>query len=170
MRRTSGEGMIDEHARKTIEGFIKKFPCGDSALVPSLCLIQKENGYISGSDMEYLSEILNLPEARIFSAASFYSMLHLSPRGKYHIQVCTNISCSILEKETLFDYISKKLSITDGESTQDGLFSLEAVECLGACGYAPVMMINADHYENLDFNRMDKIIDLIREYENPAEK
>ena len=162
--------MIDEHAKKTIEGFIKKFPCGDSALVPSLCLIQKENGYISESDMERLSEILNLPEARIFSAASFYSMLRLSPGGKYHIQVCTNISCSILEKETLFDYISKKLSIRGGESTPEGLFSLEAVECLGACGYAPAMMINADYYENLDFNKVDAIIDSIRKHENSAEK
>ena len=120
--------------------------------------------------MEDLSEILNLPEARIFSTASFYSMLNLKPGGKYHIQVCTNVSCSLIEKETLFDYISKKLGIREGESTPDGLFSLEAVECLGACGYAPAMMINADHYENLDFNKADEIIDSIREYENPAEK
>ncbi|GBD96190.1 NADH-quinone oxidoreductase subunit 2 [bacterium BMS3Abin06] len=162
--------MIDKDTRITIAGFMKKFPCRDSALVPSLCLIQKENGYISGSDMEDLSEILNLPEARIFSTASFYSMLNLKPGGKYHIQVCTNVSCSLIEKETLFDYISKKLGIREGESTPDGLFSLEAVECLGACGYAPAMMINADHYENLDFNKADEIIDSIREYENPAEK
>ena len=162
--------MIDRDTRKTIEGFMKKFPCRDSALLPSLCLIQKKNGYVSESDMEYLSGILNLPEARIFSTASFYSMLNLKPGGKYHIQVCTNVSCSLIEKETLFDYISKKIGIRGGESTPDGLFSLEAVECLGACGSAPAMMINADHYENLDFNKADEIIDSIRKHENSSEK
>jgi NADH:ubiquinone oxidoreductase subunit E len=88
-------------------------------------------------------------------------MLRLKPKARYHIQVCTNVSCSLLETETLFDHISGKLGIGNGEATPDGLLSLEAVECLGSCGYAPAMMINDEHYENLSFERVDEIIDTI---------
>jgi NADH-quinone oxidoreductase E subunit len=154
--------MIDENMRQTIEELIKRLPCRDSAVVPSLSYIQKVKGFISESDMEDLAVILQFPQARIFSAASFYSMLKLKPKAKYHIQVCTNVSCSLIETETLFDYISGKLGIGDGETSLDGLFSLEAVECLGSCGYAPAMMINTEHYENLSFEKVDEIIESIR--------
>ncbi|MEW6602333.1 MAG: NAD(P)H-dependent oxidoreductase subunit E [Nitrospirota bacterium] len=154
--------MIDENIRQTIEGIVKKLPCRDTAVVPALSYIQKVNGHISESDMEELAVILQFPQARIFSAASFYSMLKLRPKARYHIQVCTNVSCSLLETEPLIDYISGKLGIGNGESTSDGLFSLESVECLGSCGYAPAMMINTDHYENMSFDKVDEIIDKIR--------
>ena len=154
--------MIDKDMKETIEGLMKKFPCRDSAVLPSLSFIQKTKGHISEEDMRELSGILQFSEARIFSAASFYSMLRLKPKARYHIQVCTNVSCSLLETESLFEYISRKLGIGDGETTPDDLFSLESVECLGSCGYAPAMMINTDHYENLSFERVDEIIELIR--------
>lgn len=154
--------MIDKESRNTIEGFMKKFICSETALLPSLCLIQKLNGHISEDDMEELSKILDLPEARIFSTASFYSMLSLNPRGRYHIQVCTNVTCSITDKTTLFEYISNKLGITGGESTPDGLFSLESVECIGACGNAPAIIINSEYHENLSFEKVDEIIDDIK--------
>lgn len=151
--------------RQTIDGIIKKLPCRDTAVVPALSYIQKVNGHISESDMEALAVILQFPEARIFSAASFYSMLKLKPKARVNIQVCTNVSCSLIETETLFDYISGKLGIGDGETTPDGLFSIEAVECLGSCGYAPAMMINTEHYEDLSFDKVDGIINAIRENE-----
>jgi len=157
--------MIDETMRQTIDGIIKKLPCRDSAVVPSLSYIQKVKGYISESDMEDLAIILQFPRAHIFSAASFYSMLKLRPKGRYHIQVCTNVSCSLFETEPLIDHISGKLGIAEGEMTPDGLFSLEAVECLGSCGYAPAMMINTEHYENLSYEKVDEIVNLIKEKE-----
>ncbi len=157
--------MMDDKMRQTIEGIIIKLPCRDSAVVPALSYIQKEKGHISESDMEDLAVILQFPQARIFSAASFYSMLKLRPKARYHIQVCTNVSCSLLETEPLIDYISGKLGIGDGETTPDGVFSLEAVECLGSCGYAPAMMINSEHYENISFKKADNIIDSIKEKE-----
>lgn len=157
--------MIDENMRQTIEGLIKRLPCRDSAVVPSLSFIQKEKGYISESDMEDLAIILQFPQARIFSAASFYSMVKLKPKARYHIQVCTNVSCSLLDTEPLIDHISGKLGIAEGEMTPDGLFSLEAVECLGSCGYAPAMMINTDHHENLSFEKADEIINAIKDEE-----
>jgi NADH-quinone oxidoreductase subunit E len=157
--------MIDKDMKETIEGFMKKFPCRDSAVLPSLSFIQKAKGYISEDDMKELSGILQFSEARIFSAASFYSMLKLNPKAAYHLQVCTNVSCSLLETEPLVDYISRKLGIGDGETTPDGLFSLEAVECLGSCGYAPAMLINTDHFENLSFEKVDELIESIRKGE-----
>ncbi len=161
----AGEGMIRDDIKNQIEDIMKKYPCIDSAIVPSLQLLQEQNGSITEDDMEDLSLLLKFPQARIYSAASFYSMLSLRPRGKYHIQICANVSCTLLERETLFDYISRKLDIKDGESTREGLFSIESVECLGSCGYAPAMMINADHYEDVDFKKADEIIEAIRERE-----
>ena len=105
--------MIDRELRERIESVMKELPCIDSAVLPALQIIQERNGYISEGDMEELSEILKFPRARIFSAASFYSMLKLKPKGRYHIRVCTNVSCSLLERETLFDYVSEKLGIGD---------------------------------------------------------
>lgn len=155
--------MIEKELRDNIESVMKTLPCMDSAILPALQLIQERHGYISEDDMEELSRILNFSEARIFSTASFYSMLKLKPKGKYHIQVCTNVACSLPGKESLYDYISEKLGIGDGEHTPDNLFSLESVECLGSCGYAPAMIINSDHYESLDFTKVDEIINAINE-------
>ena len=155
--------MIEKELRDNLERIMKTLPCIDSAILPALQLIQESHGFISEVDMEELAKILNFPEARIFSAASFYSMLKLKPKGRYHIQVCTNVSCSLLEKESLYDYISEKLGISHGEHTRDNLFSLEPVECLGSCGYAPAMIINSDHYEGLDFAKVDEIINEIKE-------
>ena len=157
--------MIDSGMRQTIEGLMKKYPCKETAVLPSLTFIQQQNGHISEIDMEELSVIMNFPEARIFSAASFYSMLKLRPKAAHHIQVCTNVSCSLVNGGFLFDHISSKLNIGEGEITQDGLFGLEAVECVGSCGAAPAIMINLQRYENMDAEKVDEIIDAIRKPE-----
>ncbi len=165
MRDTAGEGMIDNKTRKAIEGFMRIYPCKDSAVLPSLEMVRKQNGHVSERDMEDLARILNFPEARIFSVASFYSMLNLKPRGKHHIQVCTNVACSLLQADSLFEYISNKLGIRDGQTTDDGLFSLEPVECIASCGSAPAIMINEDRYENIDCENIDALIRSFREKE-----
>lgn len=158
--------MIDDEVRKTIEGFMRHYPCKDSAVLPSLEIVQKQHGYVSERDMEELARILNFPEARIFSVASFYSMLNLRPRGKHHIQVCTNVACSLLQADSLFEHISKKLGIRGGETTADGLFSLESVECIASCGYGPAIMINEDRYENIDVKNIDDLIQSLGEKEH----
>ncbi len=150
---------------KNINELMLKFPDKESALLPALSLIQNEKGHVSEKDMEELACIMDLPEARIFSTASFYTMLNLKPAGKYNIQVCNNIVCSLLNPDSLLEYISQSLSIRAGETTQDGLFSLTAVECIASCGNAPAMMINLDRYENMSFKDIDQIIALIRENE-----
>lgn len=157
--------MIDDGLKQEIERLMIKFPCIDSAILPSLTLIQERKGFVSQSDMEELARMLKFSEARIFSVASFYTMLKLKPQGKYHLQVCTNVSCSLVKEKTMMEHLSQRLGISDGGTTGDGLFSLEAVECLGSCGYAPAIMINAEHYENLDFDRVDQILESLREKE-----
>lgn len=160
--------MIDDEARKTIEGFMRKYPCKDSAVLPSLEMVRTQNGYVSERDMEELARILNFPEARIFSVASFYSMLKLKPGGKHHIQVCANVPCSLLQADSLFEHISEKLGIRDGETTADGLFSLETVECIASCGSAPAIMINDERYENIDLINIDDLIGALREKEHSS--
>jgi NADH-quinone oxidoreductase E subunit len=156
--------MIEE-VREIIDRLIERFPQKESALLPALCLLQTRNGYITENDLRDLSEILNITEARIFSAASFYTMLRLKPLGKYHIQVCNNVVCALLGSDLLFDYLSKKLNIHEGEITPDGLFSIAAVECLASCGNAPAMQINMEYHENVDTGKVDGMIDSIRKRE-----
>ena len=155
--------MIKEGLKETIYRLMERFPEKESALLPVLSFIQKENGHISEDNMKYVAGIFNVPQAKVFSTASYYSLLSFRPLGKYNIQVCTNVVCSLLDSSPLIDYISKVLNIKEGETTPDGLFSLTAVECLAACAYAPAMLINMERYENLTNEKVDEIIDSIRE-------
>ena len=160
---------MNEELKQLIKRLAKRFPEKESALLPALCYLQDRDGYVSKEGMRSIAVILNVSEARVFSAASFYSMLNLEPEGKYIIQICTNVVCTLLTENPLLGYISNSLGIRKGEMTPDGLFSIKEVECLGACGYAPAMQINADRYENLTFERVDEIIDSIRmDEEGPA--
>ncbi len=129
-----------------------------AALLPTLHLAQKEFGYISSEVEEYVAGYLDLPVTHVHGVATFYTMYNKKPVGKYHIQVCTNISCSLLGADHLFDYLSKKLKIGDGETTEDKKFTLSSVECLGSCGTAPVMQINDDYYEDLTEEKIDEIL------------
>jgi NADH-quinone oxidoreductase subunit E len=149
---------MDGKTKRLIIKLMHRFPRKESALLPALSMIQKTKGHITGHDLEGIAKIMNIPEARVFSTASFYTMLSLKKIGKYHIQVCTNVVCSLLEGESLMNYISKKLGIHEGEITPDGLFSIASVECLGSCGYAPAIQINTDHYENMNSGKIDELI------------
>ena len=153
---------MNDDLKNIIEELAERFPEKESALLPALCYLQNRDGYVSEEGMRSIAVILNMPEARVFSAASFYSMLNFEPEGRYIIQICTNVVCTLLTENPLLEYISNSLGIREGEITPDGLFSIKEVECIGACGYAPAMQINTDRYENLTFERVDEIIDSIR--------
>jgi NADH-quinone oxidoreductase E subunit len=156
---------MDKQLRDTIYRLAERFPEKSSALLPALCYLQNSDGYVSKEGMRSIAVILDLPEARVFSTASFYSMLNLEPEGKYIVQICTNVVCTLLTENPLLEYISNSLGIRAGEVTSDGLFSIKQVECLGACGYAPAIQINAERYENLTFEKVDEILDSIRKRE-----
>jgi NADH-quinone oxidoreductase E subunit len=156
---------MEKELKQLIERLAGKFPERESAILPALCYLRSRDGYVSKEGMKSVAVILNMPEARVFSVASFYSMLNLAPEGKYIIQICANVVCTLLAENPMFEYISDSLGIRAGEITSDGLFSMKEVECIGACGYAPAMMINEDRYENLTFEKVNGIIDAIRDRE-----
>lgn len=155
-------GNLSEIAINKIKNIAEKYPTSESALLPAFYVAQREKGWLSKETMDDIAEVLDLPKVRVYGVATFYTMYYKKPMGKYVIQVCTNVSCMINDAEDIFDYISKKLGISGGETTKDGLFSLLEVECLGNCGNAPVMQVNEDFYENLTVNKVDEIIDNLR--------
>ncbi len=137
---------------------ISRYPRKEAALLPLLHLAQREFGYISTLEEKMIADILGIKPIRVREAVTFYTMLNRKPLGKYHIQVCTNITCSLLGAERLIDYLKERLKIEVGETTPDKKFTLSEVECLGACEQAPSMMINFDYYGNLDKKKIDDIL------------
>jgi NADH-quinone oxidoreductase subunit E len=136
----------------------KKFPEKRSAVIPGLHLIQDEIGWLPDAAIRKFAEILELAPNKIYGVATFYTMFNLSPVGKYHIQVCRNVSCQLLGAKSIIQHLSEKLAIKPGETTKDGKFTLTLVECLGNCGCAPMMMINDKYYEKLTEQKVDEIL------------
>ena len=126
---------------------------------------QSYQNYISEENIKTLSEEMKMPVSDIKGTASFYSMYSFIPRGKYIIRICESPPCHILGAQTIFDAVEKKLGIKEGETTKDGLFTLEATSCLGICGVAPAMMINDEAYGNLDEKKINDILEQIQEKE-----
>ena len=126
---------------------------------------QNQQNYISEENIKTLSEEMKIPVSDIKGTASFYSMYSFIPRGKYIIRICESPPCHILGAQTIFDAVEKKLGIKVGETTKDGLFTLEATSCLGICGVAPAMMINDEAYGNLDEKKINEILEQIQEKE-----
>ena len=149
---------FNDSAKRELEAIKGRYPTRQAALLPALFLAQREFGYVSEEAIKYLAQVLELPQARIYGVASFYTMFNKKPVGKYFIQVCANISCAMLGADGLFDYLSQKLGIKEGETTKDGRFTLCKVECLGACGEAPMMQINDKYYGPLTREKVDKIL------------
>jgi NADH-quinone oxidoreductase subunit E len=130
-----------------------------SCLVPTLLYAQDEVGYLSDEVIEELARRLELTALDVRNVISYYSMLTTKPRGKYNVQVCTNIACMLRGGEELLEHCEKKLGIGHKGTTPDGLFSLEEVECIGACSWAPAAQVNYDFHENLTAAKMDKVLE-----------
>jgi NADH-quinone oxidoreductase subunit E len=135
------------------------YPTKRSALVPTLLYAQDEIGYVSDEVIAELAQRLSLTELEVRNVISYYSMLTTKPRGKYNVQVCTNIACMLVGGEELLEHCKKKLGISNKGTTADGLFSLEEVECIGACSWAPAVQVNYDFHENLTNAKMDQVLD-----------
>jgi NADH-quinone oxidoreductase subunit E len=135
------------------------YPVRRSALVPMLLYAQDEVGYISKEVVAEIAERLGLRENDVESVLSYYSMLRTKPAGKYNIQVCTNISCMLRDGYGILEHCKKRLGIGHKEVTPDGLFSLEEVECIGACCWAPAMQVNYDFYDELTAEKVDQVLD-----------
>jgi len=135
------------------------YPTMRSALVPTLLYAQDEAGALTDEVIAELAQRLDLTELEVRNVISYYSMLTTKPRGKYNVQVCTNIACMLRGGEELLDHCKRKLGIGQKGTTQDGLFSLEEVECIGACSWAPAVQVNYDFHENLTIDKMDQVLD-----------
>lgn len=142
-----------------IENIKSKYPQEKAALMPVLWMAQKKFGWISDEVVVYVAQLLNLSPAHVMGVASFYTMYFKKPMGKYHVQVCTNVSCMLRGGDEIFKHVSEKLGIQHNCVTPDGKYSLEEVECMGACGGAPMAAINEDFFENIDIAQIEKIID-----------
>jgi len=150
--------MLSEEARKRILGSAEQFPDRQSAILPALHILQEEQGYLTDEGMKEVAETLDVPYSDVAGVASFYAMLFERPVGRYVLDVCTTLSCSLLGAEHLVDYLSEKLGIKVGETTPDGLFTLRTVQCLGDCGSAPVMMVGDTYHENLTPEKLDALL------------
>ena len=137
-------------AKDKILSELKRYEVQESALIPALYIAQRENGgWISDNVINALSKLMDIPESRINEVFKFYTMFNQKPVGKYHVQVCTNISCALNGGRELSDYLCKELKVNLDQLTEDGRFSVSRVECLGSCSTAPMMQVNEQYHENL---------------------
>jgi NADH-quinone oxidoreductase subunit E len=135
------------------------YPTKRSVLVPTLLFAQDEVGFLSDEVIAEIAARLELTELDVRNVISYYSMLTLKPRGKFNVQVCTNIACLLRGAEDLMQHCEKKLGLRHKGTTTDGLFSLEEVECIGACSWAPAIQVNYDFHENLTTEKLDKVLE-----------
>ncbi|HKF59526.1 MAG TPA: NADH-quinone oxidoreductase subunit NuoE [Blastocatellia bacterium] len=140
---------FSETAHQRYEQILKRYPEKRAAVLPVLTLAQREFGWISPEVAEYVGNLMGYPASDMLSVASFYTMLHKRPVGKYHIEVCRNVSCWLMGTYRCVDEIKRRLNIGLGEVTPDGKFSLALTECLGSCGTAPAMQVGDRYFENL---------------------
>ena len=135
------------------------YPVKRSALVPMLLYAQDEVGYLSDAVIAEIAQRIGITELDVRNVISYYSLLRTKPAGKYHVQVCTNISCMLRGGNELLEHCKKTLGVANKGVTADGMFSLEEVECIGACSWAPAAQVNYDFHENLTAESMDKVLD-----------
>jgi len=145
-------------AQKRFEYILTRYPTKEAALLPTLHLAQEVWGWISPEVVHYVGSLLDLSPATVFGVVSFYNMYNQRPVGKYHVQVCTNLSCMVNRAYDIHDHLCEKLGIHPGETTKDGRYTVVEVECLGSCGTAPVVQVNNDYHENMSVEKMDALL------------
>lgn len=157
--------VFTEDKLKKVQEIIARYPDGKqkSALIPVLHLAQEEfGGWLSAEAMDYVASLLSIEPIEVYEVATFYSMYNLKPVGRYLFEVCQTGPCMLNGSDQIIDYIKEKLGIGVGETTSDGLFTLKTVECLGACGYAPMMQLGKHFREHLTKDKVDQIIEECR--------
>ena len=150
---------FSETGRAEFERLLTRYPDRKAVILPALHLAQKEFGYVSDEAIVYIAGLVGASPADIEGVATFYTMYNRKPVGKHHVQICRNISCSLLGAEHLIEHVTGKLGVNPGGTTPDGKFTLSQVECLGSCGTAPVMQVNDEYHENLTVESIDRILD-----------
>ncbi len=160
------ELIFSDETLATAQRIIKRYPEGKqkSALIPLLHLAQAEfDGWLSPKAMDYVASLLQIQPIEAYEVASFYSMFNLKPVGKCVLEVCRTSSCWLMGAEDVVRHIEKKLHIKEGETSSDGMFTLKTVECLGSCGTAPMLQCGGDYYENLTMEKVDKLLEKMKD-------
>jgi NADH-quinone oxidoreductase subunit E len=160
--------MLSESLLTKFDKLISRYPLKRSALVPLLMYAQDEVGYVSQEVIDEVARRVDVRPIEVVEVIGYYSMLHRKPLGKYNVQVCTNISCMLRGADEMYEHACKKLGIKHKQTTPDGLFSLEEVECMGACCGAPAMQVNYDFHENLTPEKFDAVIEDLKKKEPKA--
>lgn len=153
-----------------IKAILAKYPEGRqaSAVLPLLDLAQREcNGWLPRAAMDHVAELLSMAPIRVYEVATFYTMFNLRPVGEHFVQVCTTTPCWLCGSNEVLRAIQETIGIGPGETTEDGKFTVTEVECLGACVNAPMIQINDDYYEDLDFDRTKKLLEALQRGETP---
>jgi len=145
-----------------VEALIAQYPTKASALMPCIWVIMDEVGHVSEAGVDFLTEKLELTRARVHEVLSFYTMYRTEPQAEYTLQVCHNISCHIMGARPIIAHLEKRLGIRLGETTPDGKFAIEGVECLGACGLGPCLQLGKHLYEHLTPQKTDDLLDSLR--------
>jgi NADH-quinone oxidoreductase subunit E len=156
---------FSEDRLQKVQEIIARYPEGKqkSALLPVLHIAQEaNNGWLSAEAMDYVAKLLKLKPIEVYEVATFYSMYNLKPVGRYLFEVCQTGPCMVNGSDEIINYIKEKLAIGVGETTKDGMFTLKTVECLGACGYAPMMQLGKHYKEHLTKEKVDQIIEECR--------
>lgn len=158
---TTQEIQFSEAIVNRINEYISHYPEGrqKSAILPILHLVQDEYGWLSEALMCKVAEVLGIKPVEVFEVATFYTMYNLQPVGKYKLEFCRTSCCCLRGAENVMEYTLNKLGVKEGETTSDGLFTVVGVECLGACGYAPMMQVGDEYIEHLTPESIDEFID-----------
>ncbi len=138
---------------------LERYPDKSSLMLPSLWMVQYQEGWISLDAMQYVAKKLECSAMEVYSVASFYTMFNLQPIGTYHLQLCKTLSCMLVGSKTLQEHLQERLGIRAGETSKDGKFTLSLVECLGSCGTSPCMRLNDDYIENLTVEKLDALLE-----------
>ena len=150
--------MLSETHLTRIEELKQRYQKRQSLILEVLWMLQEEHGWISEEAMKYAAGLLGIPQHHIYGVVTFYTMFNKEPVGRHKIEVCTNISCMLRKSDRILEHIEQTLHIKPGETTPDNRFTLVEAECLGSCGTAPAMQIGDEYYENLNEDKIDKIL------------
>ena len=151
--------MYGPEFEKKVDTIVARYPHSKAAMLPVLWEVQKANGWVDPPAEQWVADRLGVSAAHVHGCVTFYTMYKQRPMGKYHIQVCTTLSCMLRGSDELVEHLKQKLGIEEGQTTPDGKFSLVRVECLASCGSAPMFQLNDDYHENLTLDQVDRLLD-----------
>ena len=154
--------MLTEENLKKVEEIRKRYPASQAALLPVLWIAQEQEGWISEEMMRYVGKLLDLPFGHVLGVVTFYSMYNSKKLGKYHIEVCTNVSCMLRGSDKILETIEHRCGVKPGQTSADGKWTVSEVECMGACGGAPMLSIGEEYYENLTPEKTEEILSSLK--------